>query len=100
MRPEPERPWQLVGFIDRLDLWMELESPDDDLRLQVTDWIFTRYTDPYEGVRRAPGFANLWFGQIAGTRRDPDSAVFCAYWIQERGHSLRCDSITTLSLPA
>jgi hypothetical protein len=100
MPHDPEDPWRLVGFLDRLDLWIALESPDDDLRLTVTDWIFTRYTDPYEGVRRESGFANLWFGQVPGSSRDPDSAVFRSYWIQERTHSLRCDSIATLSLPA
>lgn len=62
--PSGVGPWALEGFLDRLDAWAEFESPKDDLRLIVTAWILTRYDDPYQGVRREPGFANLWFGAI------------------------------------
>ena len=60
-------PWQLKDFEESLDHWISLESPDDDLRLVVTAWVLTRFDDPYQGVRREPGFANLWFGPIPGS---------------------------------
>jgi len=52
----------LERFLDRLDAWAEQEDPSTDLRILVTSWIMTRYDDPYQGVQRAEGFENLWFG--------------------------------------
>jgi hypothetical protein len=62
--PDGVPAWTLAGFLDRLDIWADLEKPSDDLRLLVTAWIMTRYDDPYSGVRRADGFENLWFGAL------------------------------------
>jgi hypothetical protein len=90
MPPDSENRWRLDGFLERLDLWIETKSPEDDLRLQVTAWIYTRFNDPYEGVRREAGFPNLWFGVIPGARNGSD-VVVCSYWIEERTHRLRCD---------
>lgn len=90
--------WRLEGFLDRLDAWAKLESPSDDLRLIVTAWVLTRYDDPYQGVRRERGFANLWFGPIPESD-DGTTVVACAYWIEESGRAVRCDSFATLSRP-
>ena len=91
-------PWQLVNFEDSLDHWILLESPDDDLRLVVTAWVLTRMDDPYQGVHREPGFANLWFGGI------PDSVqagriVVCSYFIVDKQRLLNCNGFATLRLP-
>ena len=93
------RDWQLEGFLDRLDAWIELEAPTDDVRLLVTAWIMTRYADPYQGVRRETGFPNLWYGAIPDTEDGNGSIVACAYWIEESNRTVRCDSFATLSLP-
>jgi hypothetical protein len=58
--------WSLTDFVDRLDAWIDLEQPDRDLRLMVTAWILTRYTDPYQGVRREPGFDNCGSERFPG----------------------------------
>jgi len=91
--------WQLEGFLERLDAWANQEQPDDDLRLQVTEWILSRFGDPYQGVQREPGFDNLWFGIVPGSLHDADQVVVCSYWIMERDHVVRCDSFATLGLP-
>lgn len=97
--PSGARRWTLEGFLDWLDAWAELESPKDDLRLTVTAWIMTRYDDPYQGVRRENGFANLWFGAIPNTSDGSGSVVTCSYWIEESSRTVRCDNFGTLSLP-
>jgi hypothetical protein len=91
--------WTLVGFLDRLDAWVERESPAEDLRLIVTAWVMTRYDDPYQGVRRESGFPNLWFGAVPNTDDGSGNVVACAYWIEESSRTVRCDSFATLGLP-
>ena len=90
--------WELVDFLRRLDRWAELEQPDDELRRLVTAWILTRFDEPYQGVRREPGFDNLWFGRVPGSEVG-GTVVTCAYWIEEDRKVVRCDSFATLSLP-
>jgi hypothetical protein len=68
--PDAARSWILEGFLDCLDRWAALESPSDDLRMVVTAWILSRYDDPYMGVRREPGFDNLWFGPVPPLRHE------------------------------
>ncbi|ONH35677.1 hypothetical protein [Protofrankia sp. BMG5.30] len=97
--PDAPEPWVLVNFVERLDLWIETESPSDDLRRLVTAWIFTRIDDPYQGVRREPGFANLWFGPIPGSEHGEWAVVCCSYWIEEQAHRVVCDTFTTLTRP-
>lgn len=90
--------WRLENFEVSLDSWIAQVAPSDDVRLVVTAWVISRLDDPYLGVRREPGFANLWFGSI------PDSVqagtiVACAYWIYEGRRTVKCDSFATLRLP-
>lgn len=92
--------WRLVSFVERLDSWIELEAPPDDVRQLVTAWIFTRMDDPFEGARREPNFENLWFAVIPGSIHGPMSVVGCSYWIEVSTRTVRCDSIATLSHPA
>lgn len=59
----------------------------------------TRFDDPYHGVRREKGFANLWFGPIPGSADGSGTVVACSYWIEEETHTVRCDSFATLNEP-
>lgn len=97
--PDGSSVWKLEGFLERLDDWVGLESPPDDLRLIVTAWVLTRYDDPYQGVRREPAFPNLWFGAIPRSYDGRGTVVACSYWIEESRHAVRCDSFATLGLP-
>lgn len=97
--PSGVLPWKLENFLERFDAWTELESPKDDLRCIVMAWVLTRYDDPYQGVRREPGFANLWFGAIPDSNDGAGNVVTCSYWIEESSRTVRCDNFGTLSLP-
>lgn len=93
-------PWRLSRFQERLDEWIDLEDPDDRLRIVVVNWVLSRMEDPYDGLLRQQGFDNLWFGIIPGTGDlSARSAVVCSLWIEETAHSVRCDRIATLSWP-
>ena len=72
--------WQLEGLLELFEYWAASQHPSDELREIVVQWIFTRYNDPYEGVRREPMNPNLWYGQIPRTVRN-DSVVVCGYSI-------------------
>ena len=89
----------LAAFLHHLDAWIKQEQPNEDLRILVTAWIMTRYDNPYQGVRREPGFDNLWFGAIPSSIHGTDSVVACSYWIYESTRTVSCNSIATLSLP-
>jgi hypothetical protein len=91
--------WKLVRFIEHLDRWADIESPDPHSRLMVAAWIMDRHEDPYMGVRREPGFANLWFGRIPGTLDRAGSIVTCSYFVYETTRVVSCNGIARLSLP-
>jgi hypothetical protein len=93
------RAWTLEGFDDRLEAWIERESPRTELTVNVATWVMTRYDNPYQGVRRAEGFENLWFAVLPGSRHGAGKVVVCAYWIEELQHVVRCASIATLNEP-
>jgi hypothetical protein len=97
----PSRPdhWNLSEFDEWIDRWIEQESPDVELRLAVRAWLLSRLEDPYQGVRREPGFENLWSCTVPGTRRGW-TAVVCSYFIFELTGTIRCNSLATLSWPA
>lgn len=98
--PSGVRPWTLDQFIERFDAWVELESPTDDLRCIVMDWILTRDDDPYQGARREKGFPNLWVGRVPNSNDGSGNVVVCSYcWIKESSRTVCCDNFGTLSLP-
>src|SRR3954453_2424719 len=92
--------WELAGFLDRLDAWAALENPSDELRRLVTQWIFSRYVDPYQGVQREPGFPNLWHGRVPRAVHPPDRVVVCSYFIYETTRVVACNSFASLTFPA
>ena len=92
-------PWKLERFLVELDSWADREAPDDDLRLVVTAWIMTRFDDPYRGVRREPGFGNLWFGPVPDSDDGKGNVVACSYWVVEFEGVVRCNGFATLGLP-
>jgi hypothetical protein len=69
--PDGEIPWSLERFVERLDLWLDLEHPEESLRLVVTEQIFTRMETPYRGVKRVRDGDNLWFGVVPEAPTDP-----------------------------
>ena len=75
-------------------------SGEDDVALinGVGAWILSRFDDPYQGMRREPGFDNLWYGPVPGTLRGGEQ-VTCSYMIVESGRVVYGKSIATLSLP-
>ena len=93
-----DEPWQLEGFSEQLDEWVELEQPEDWLRILVVNWVLGLINDPYQGLRRESGFDNLWFGVVPGSLNN-DEAVCCSLWIDEAARRVRCDRIATLGWP-
>jgi hypothetical protein len=91
--------WTLVDFVEKLDAWIALEDPPQDLILTVGGWIFTRAETPYKGVRRQEGFDNLWSGAVPQSGHGDGMAVACAYWIEETEQRVRCESFASLSQP-
>lgn len=92
-------PWQLEGFAERLDEWIDLERPDDWLRVLVGNWVLGRIQDPYDGLRREPDFDNLWFGVVPGSLDVDGTVVAGSLWVLEAAHSVRCDRIASLGWP-
>jgi hypothetical protein len=98
--PSSGSPWIPEGFDDCIQTWDDLEHPPDDLRSWVVEWIFTRLDDPYQGgVKREPGFPNLWWGVVPGTLHGGGMVVVCSYWVLETEHVVRCESLASLSFP-
>ena len=87
--------WILENFDERFEAWCELETPSDDVRYAVANWLISRLEDPYEGVHRESGFEDLWWGSIPGTLEN-GLQVCCSYWIYESRHTVRCDSFGSL----
>lgn len=93
------RAWVPEGFEGCIQAWDDREQPPDDLRAWVVEWIFTRLDDPYQGVKREPGFPNLWWGVVPGSLHGSNMVVVCSYWIVETSHVVRCESLASLSWP-
>lgn len=96
--PGGDAPWTLEGFEACLDAWIAIEHPVIDLSSVVTAWVISRFDDPYQGVRREPGFDNLWFGPVPSSG-DGRATPSPARWIEERTRTVRCNIIATLSQP-
>lgn len=91
--------WTLIDFGERLDSWVLAEAPADGMKLIVTSWVLTRFDDPYQGMRREPGFDNLWFGAVPSTQDGHGNVVCCSYWILEADRTVRCNQFASLALP-
>lgn len=91
--------WELVGFEEALDRWIEIDDPSIDVRFVVTEWVVGRADDPYAGMqRRTDVAANYWFG-IVPESLEGGTVIVCGVWIDEESRSVRCDTIVKLSLP-
>jgi hypothetical protein len=66
--------------------------------MAVRAWLLSRLDDPYHGVRREPGFENLWSGVVPSTHRGW-TVVVCSYFVFEAMGTVRCNSLATLNLP-
>ncbi|HYN96993.1 MAG TPA: hypothetical protein VES42_24395 [Pilimelia sp.] len=89
--------WRLERFPEAIDAWIARESPSDDVRLIVIDWVMSRHDDPYRGMRRE-ALPNLWFGPVRGTQT-MGTVVTCSYWVYESTRTVRCNDICTLNQP-
>jgi hypothetical protein len=90
--------WKLERFPEVIERWIAQESPSDSMRLWVVGWVMNRHTDPYVGMRRLPGFPNLWFGPIRGTEVN-GTVVTCSYWVSELMRTVRANDICTINQP-
>lgn len=90
--------WQLYGFLERFDIWVQVELPPAEVELAVMLWLHGLIDDPYPGARRVEGFENLWDCPVPGTLVD-GSAVLASFFVRETGSSIRCNDIATLSWP-
>jgi hypothetical protein len=72
----------LLRFAEAIDRWIERESPSDDMRLRVVDWVWGRHDGPYGGMRRED-HPYLWFGAVPGTEVKR-TVVTCSYKERER----------------
>ncbi len=90
--------WRLDSFLERFDAWCHTEQVTVDERVLVTLWVMTRMENPFVGVRREPGFADLWFGPIPSTAGN-DRVIVCSYWVDPKARTVRCNSFARLSLP-
>lgn len=96
--PESSALWRLDGFEYHLDIWIDLEKPEQELINGVLAWVISRADDPYQGVAREPGFDNLWHGRVPRTSYG-GTTVVCSYFVFARERSVRCNSIATLNRP-
>jgi hypothetical protein len=78
---------------------VELERPSEDLRVAVTEQVFTRMETPYRGVKRVWGEDNLWFGVIPRSAHGSGMVVTWAYRILESRRAVRCDLIESINYP-
>lgn len=90
--------WELRGFIEKLDEWIDLESPSDDVRLIVGEWLLSRLDDPHSGMRREEDIDDLWFGPIPHSQHQ-GAVVVCSYFVRQRTRTVTCDRFATLALP-
>jgi|SRR5579859_4684577 len=94
-----EPSWTLIGFLEHLDTWIGHESPKQDLRVIVTDWVLSRSVDPYKAAQREAGFANLRFARIPNTFDGAGSLIVRSYFVEETTTTVRCSNIATLTWP-
>ena len=90
--------WTLEGFGAHLDVWIEHESPDPDLRYRVISWVLGLHVDPFKDAHRETDFENMWSINIPGSIHTGMQIVFCSYWVDTSRRVVRCDQIATLTL--
>lgn len=96
----PSRSWTLQNTEDALDRWIALDDPPQDLRIHVLTWMLSRVDNPYRGLRRTPGFTNVWFGPVPETLDETASTVLTVtLLIDEPTRVVRFDGIVMLSWP-
>jgi hypothetical protein len=95
-----EAAWSLARFEQRLDEWLDLEAPPDDVRRIVTAWTLTRLDDPFVDAQREAGFPNLWSVRVPGSIHAGPTVVLCAYWIHLPRRLVVCESFGSLGYPA
>jgi hypothetical protein len=88
----PPREWQLNGFEERFEEWLAAEqlAGYGDIELIEWIWIHARAQNPYAGVRREPGFDNLWWGKIPGSVDGRGRVVTCSYFVNESDGTVQC----------
>lgn len=93
--------WRLVEFIERFEMWAEREgvNVDTDLRIVVRSWLMSRMEDPFQGVRRVPGFDTLWSGVVPGSHDGRGNVVNCSYFVDVAARVVKCDNFGLLSWP-
>jgi len=47
--PESSALWRLDGFEYHLDIWIDLEKPEQELINEVLAWVISRADDPFKG---------------------------------------------------
>lgn len=91
-------PWQLEDFAEKIDEWIKLESPSQDIINEVLSWVFTRQETPVKGLKLQEGFDDLWFGPVPATVRG-DTVVCCSCFVDTREKVVRCERFATLGMP-
>lgn len=91
--------WRIDGFLERVEIWGDEQAASIDLRIVVTEWVFSRYDDPYAGARREEGFENLWYVVVPNSAHGNGDVVICSFWIDEEARVVRCDNVATVGWP-
>jgi hypothetical protein len=94
-----DQPWQLANFEERLDVWIALDNPPDDVRVQVISLILTRMDDPFASARRSRVSLPLVRILVPGSIHAPQQIVFRSDWIEHEVHRVSCDSIASPGAP-
>jgi hypothetical protein len=94
-------PWTLDDPSGALDLWIELDKPDDNLRNLVTVWLVS-FDDPYVGDYDPvnPAAWSAVAAKIPPGVPFPSQCVLVAYRISPSERRITVDFISTMSWPA
>ena len=95
----PDSPWKLELFVEKLDMLLTYEDVSTDLRFLILEWAFTRGDDPFAGVQREPGNDNLWHGTIPRSWDGKGHVIHCSYWVYVASNTVVCNSYGLLSWP-
>jgi hypothetical protein len=96
---DPRPVWKLAEFLPRLDAWITRERPADFQRIAATAWVLGRADDPFQGVQRAEGFDDLWYGAIPDTLDARGRVVVGSYFVDPAARTVTCESFSILGWP-